>query len=591
VEGVHLAGDPDTRSRMTRRDARSKLIQTVSALVVDAFDDYNARFSDITRRARKRFLRCDWDGHQQDARNRIRLYDECIAETIGRLEDRMGERLLSRGLWLDIHAGYADLIAERLDAELYKTFFNTLTRRLFKTRGVDPGMEFVALDIEPTDRITHPVARDIHSCTDDAASALARMLSGPRLPYAEEFLDADASRLADKLTADLQAGGDEHLLAVEMLQVVFYRDRRAYLVGRVFGNARWLPCVVALVSGADGVRADAVMTRRRDVSRLFGFTYSYFHADLPTVGDAIVFLRSLLPGKPVDELYTVLGRAKQGKTERYRHFLKHLEQAGEEPLIEAEGKRGMVMVVFTLPSYPLVFKVVRDHFSPAKKIGREHVLKQYRLVFNHDRVGRLIDAQEYRHLEFDRCRFSTALLEELEVECGRAVRIERDRVLVKHCFVQRRVRPLDLFVRETDSEQARAMVLDYGHAIRDLARSNLFPGDLFLKNFGVTRSNRVVFYDYDEVSLVTGLNFRREPPARSEEEEFSDRPWYTVEPGDVFPEHFPRFLDLSPEHRKLFAAAHGELFDPDWWLALQQRLIEDPVGDVQPYPDAARLGA
>jgi len=576
---------------MTGADARSTLIERVAALMIDAFDDYNARFSDITRRARRRFLNRDWENHQRDARARIRLYDECIAETIGRLEHRLGERLLSRGLWLDIHVRYAEQVAERLDAELYKTFFNTLMRRLFKTRGVDPGMEFVALDIEPTERITHPVARDIHSCAENADAALARMLSGPRLHYAEELLDDDAKRLADKLTAALQAAGDERLLSVEMLQVVFYRDRRAYLVGRAFGARRWLPCVVALVHGAEGVRADAVITRRRDVSRLFGFTYSYFHADLPTVGDAIVFLRSLLPDKPVDELYTVLGRAKQGKTERYRHFFKHLEGAGDERLTEADGKRGMVMVVFTLPSYRLVFKVVRDHFSPGKKIGREHVLKQYRLVFNHDRVGRLIDAQEYRHLEFDRRRFAPELLAELEAECGRNVRIERDRVLLRHCFVQRRVRPLDLFVREAEPEEARAMVLDYGHAIRDLARSNLFPGDLFLKNFGVTRSKRVVFYDYDEVSLITRLNFRREPPARSEEEEFADRPWYTIEPGDVFPEHFPRFLDLSPEHRTLFADAHGELFDPDWWLRLQRRLIEDPVGDVQPYPDLARLQA
>jgi len=574
---------------MRQSDARSRLIERAASLVVDAFDDYNARFSDITRRARRRFLQRDWDGHRRDARARIRLYDACIAETIGRLEDRLAERLLSRGLWLDIHADYADRIADRLDAELYKTFFNTLTRRLFKTRGVDPGMEFVALDIEPTERITHPVARDIHGCAEDAAAAISRMLVGPGLPYAGEFLAGDAARLADKLAADLRDAGDEHLLAVEMLQVVFYRDQRAYLVGRAFGARCWLPCVVPLVHRDDGIRADAVLTRKRDVSRLFGFTYSYFHADLPTVGDAIVFLRALLPDKPVDELYTVLGRAKQGKTERYRHFFKRLEQAGDERLREADGKRGMVMVVFTLPSYPLVFKVVRDHFSPGKKIGREHVLSQYRLVFEHDRVGRLIDAQEYRHLVFDRDRFDPALLAELEAECGRSVEAGRDTVRVRHCFVQRRVRPLDLYLREAAPDEAEAMVLDYGQAIRDLARSNLFPGDLFLKNFGVTRSRRVVFYDYDEVSLVSDLNFRREPPARTEEEEFADQPWFPVERGDVFPEHFPRFLDLSGGHRRLFADAHGELFDPDWWRALKQRLIDNPVRDVQPYPDQARL--
>ena len=570
--------------------ARSDLIQRAAALVVDAFDDYNARFSDITRRARRRFERREWDAHRRDARARIGLYDECITETIGRLEALLAERLLSRTLWLDIHSDYADAIAGKLDAELYKTFFNTLTRRLFKTRGVDPGMEFVALDIEPTEQITHPIARKIYSCSEAPMQAVERLLRDPELSCDPEHIPADAARLAHRLQRALAEAGDQELISIELLQVVFYRDHRAYLVGRVFGASRWLPCIIALSHADDGgIRPDALITDRRHVSRLFGFTYSYFHADLPTVGDAIVFLRTLLPDKPIDELYTVLGRAKQGKTERYRHFFKHLERAGDERLVEADGKRGMVMVVFTQPSYPLVFKIVRDHFAPGKKIGREHVLSQYRLVFNHDRVGRLIDAQEYRHLEFDRKRFDEKLVAELEAECGRSVRVDANRVLVQHCFVQRRVRPLDLYLREAPDDHAEAMVLDYGQAIKDLARSNLFPGDLFLKNFGVTRSRRCVFYDYDEVSLITDLNFRRVPAARSEEEEFADQPWYPVERGDVFPEHFPRFIDLSPGHRELFAQAHGDLFEPDWWRELQASLRQNPAGAVRPYPGSARL--
>ena len=569
--------------------ARLELIRSVAALVVDAFDDYNARFSDITYRARRRFRRRDWKGQNQDSRARIGLYDECISETIGRLEALLNERLLSRTLWLDIHAEYADAITGKLDAELYKTFFNTLTRRLFKTRGVDPGMEFVALDIAPTEQITHPIARNIYSCAEAPMAAVKRLLMDAQMRCSPERVAADAARLAHRLQRALADVGDDQLISIELLQVVFYRDQRAYLVGRVFGASHWLPCIIALMHGDDGIRVDALITDRRHVSRLFGFTYSYFHADLPTIGDAIVFLRSLVPDKPIDELYTVLGRVKQGKTERYRHFFKHLERVGDEHLVEADGKRGMVMVVFTQPSYPLVFKVVRDHFAPGKKIGREHVLSQYRLVFNHDRVGRLIDAQEYRHLEFDRERFDAKLLAELKAECGRSVRVDDKRILVRHCFVQRRVRPLDLYLREADGDEAEAMVLDYGQAIKDLARSNLFPGDLFLKNFGVTRSGRCVFYDYDEVSLITGLNFRRVPPARSEEEEFADQPWYPVERGDVFPEHFPRFLDLSPDHRKLFTKAHGDLFDPDWWRSLQEKLRQDPAGDVRPYPDSARL--
>ncbi|MFN2334898.1 MAG: bifunctional isocitrate dehydrogenase kinase/phosphatase [Wenzhouxiangellaceae bacterium] len=570
-------------------DSRQQLIEDAAELIVDAFDDYNARFSDITRRARRHFVRMDWNAQRRDAQARIALPDKAFDESIGRLEACLTERLLSRTLWLDIHNRYAEKISRRLDAELYKTFFNAITRRLFKTRGVDPGIEFVALNIEPTEYITHPINRYIFSCTEDPVAACVRLLdhSGPDL--APEHIESDSVALAARLTRDLEAAGDARLVSIELLTVVFYRDRRAYLIGRAFGGTCWLPCIIALVHDPSGIKVDAVITERRQVSVLFGFTYSYFHADLPTIGDAIVFLRTLLPDKPVDELYTVLGRAKQGKTERYRHFFKQLEERPDETLVEADGKRGMVMVVFTLPSYPLVFKVVRDHFAPGKKIGREHVLAQYRLVFNHDRIGRLIDAQEYTHLEFDCQRMSAELLDELETECDRAVEVRRNKVLVRHCFVQRRVRPLDLYIAESSPEAARLAILDYGQAIKDLARSNLFPGDLFLKNFGVTRSLRCVFYDYDEVNLITNLNFRRVPEARTEEQEFSNLPWYAIEPNDVFPEQFPRFMDLSTEHRRLFAEAHAELFDPEWWRALQLKLEQSPCRDVPPYPESAKL--
>ncbi|MDT8439937.1 MAG: bifunctional isocitrate dehydrogenase kinase/phosphatase [Wenzhouxiangellaceae bacterium] len=568
--------------------ARQQLIARAAGLIFDDFDDYNARFSDITRRARRNFLRRDWVRQGRDGRARYALYDQCISECIGRLEHLLDERLLSRTLWLDIHAEYAQRIQSRLDAELYKTFFNTLARRLFKTRGVDAGIEFVALDIEPTEHISHPVARNTFSASDNLAAACRRLLIHGEVRPQPARIDADAEAMARRLQSDFTAF-DDRPVSIELLTVVFYRDRRAYRIGRVLGRREWRPFVLALTHDRSGIAVDALITERRQVSILFGYTWSYFHADLPTTGDAIVFLRSLLPDKPVDELYTVLGRAKQGKTERYRHFFQYLETHPDEQLVEADGKRGMVMVVFTLPGYPLVFKIVRDHFAPGKKIGREHVLAQYRLVFDHDRAGRLIDAQEYRHLAFARERFDDALLAELAAECGRSVAIDGDRVLIRHCFVQRRVRPLDLFIAENTPELARAMVLDYGQAIKDLARSNLFPGDLFLKNFGVTGSGRVVFYDYDEVGLVKDLNFRDVPPARTEEDEFADQPWYSIEPGDVFPEHFPRFLDLSPEHRRCFAEAHGELFRADWWRALQQQLQADPAGAVQPYPASMRL--
>ena len=56
-----------------------------AALILDAFLDYNARFSDITRRAQRWFERRNWNQAQIDVVWRLDLYDECLIETLGRL--------------------------------------------------------------------------------------------------------------------------------------------------------------------------------------------------------------------------------------------------------------------------------------------------------------------------------------------------------------------------------------------------------------------------------------------------------------------------------------------------------------------------
>ena len=370
---------------------------------------------------------------------------------------------------------------------------------------------------------------------------------------------------------------------------MFYRERRAYLVGRVFGEHRFSPCVIVLVNDGQGLRADAVLTRRRDVAHLFGVSRSYFQANLATVGDAVVFLRSLLPGKPVDEIYTVLGRAKQGKTERYRAFFGHFLEHPQEQLVHAEGTPGMVMAVFTLPSYPLVFKLIRDRFAWPKAMSRQQVEDKYALVFNLDRVGRLLDAQPYRHLRFPATRFAPALLQELLQHCAQGVRLDGEEVEIALCYVQRRFRPLNLYLREQGPEGVRAAVLDYAQAITDMARNNIFPGDMLPKNFGVSRHGRAVFYDYDELCLVTECVFRDWPAPRNAEEAMADEPWFHVGPRDVFPERFGPFMGLPAPELAAVREHFGHLFQPAWWRALQDRFAAGEHPDTPPYASGNRL--
>lgn len=556
-------------------------------LLRDRFADYNSRFRAITRRARQRFEHREWSGAREDARERIALYDRCVAETSDAIAALLGPRAADKALWAAIKRHYAGLIGPLLDQELNKTFFNTLSRRFFGTLGVDPAVEFVALDIEPTDRITHPVSRKSYAVFGALADEFARVLADFAFAVPHAHPATCAARLATALEAQLGDFGP--VVALEMLETVFYRERRAYLVGRAFGERRFAPLIVALVNDDDGIRADAVISDAEQVAQVFGFTRSYFQADLATVGDAVVFLRTLLPRKPVDELYTVLGRAKQGKTERYRHFFRHLAQHPDEAFVHADGERGMVMAVFTLPSHPLVFKVIRDRFAAPKTMQRADVMAKYALVFQHDRVGRLVDAQEFRHLRFPRRQFAPVLLDELIGTCPSSVRIEGDDLVLVHCYVERRLRPLNLVVREADRESARRAVLDYGQAIKDLARSNIFPGDLLLKNFGLTRHGRAIFYDYDELALVTECRFRALPKARSDDEETHAGAWYHVGEHDVFPEQFPQFLGLDDGLRAALIKTHGEIFDPGWWREVQSRIERGDYADLPPYPQRMRL--
>ena len=555
----------------------------------DAFADYNARFRAITQRAKRRFERSEWTAARLDAIERIELYDVCVAETSRRLESELGPRVGDRGLWSKVRDRYAALIAPLLDQELNKTFFNTLTRRFFKTRGVDAASEFVALDIEPTDRLTHPVARLNYSATRSPEELFQRVLAGFRfeVPYADIALSA--RRISASVAEQLARWeGEPRVRAVEMLETVFYRERRAYLVGRIFGEREFAPLVIALVHDAPGLRADAVLVQRDDVSALFGITRSYFQADLETVGDAVVFLRTLLPKKPVNELYTVLGRAKQGKTERYRHFFRHFEDC-DEKLVLADGEKGLVMAVFTLPSYPLVFKIIRDRFAPSKLMTRQDVVDKYQLVFKHDRAGRLIDAQEFRFLRFPRARFAPEVLEDLFETCRSSVIEDGDHLILTHMYIERCLRPLNLFLRESTPELVERAVLDYGLAIKDLTASNIFPGDLLLKNFGVTRHGRVIFYDYDELCLVTECRFRELPAARDDDEEMHSGAWYYVADADVFPEQFTEFLGLPRKLREALIARHGEIFTVSWWHEMQHKLNAGHFFDISPYREEVRL--
>jgi len=563
--------------------ATPDFVQLGASAIFQAYERYNTNFNRITRRARDRFENRDWRGGQQDHVERVELYTKVIDRLIEQLRRDLDLRFEERGLWRAIKRYYKRHVEGYPDAEFAKTFFSSVTRRIFDIVGTDPEIEFLAEDMEPTTHLTRPVDSRIYINWSSPPHLLEKVLEDYRFKCGWRDIRGAIEFINEKLFLTTeQSGSADAILRLEFIKPIFYQSTRAYVVGKVIGDAWMMPMVISLKNEGQGIEIDDVIFSENELSTIFGFTRSYFFVDLETVGSAVSFLKTLMPRKPLGELYTVLGRARQGKTERYRVLTRHLQNT-QDRFVHAAGDKGLVMLVFTLPSYATVFKLIRDRFGYPKESKRQQVIQKYNLVFKHDRAGRLIDTQEFRHIQFPVARFEEALLEELLTETADICRIDGDNLVIDHLYVERRLRPLNLYLQEVDRPAAELAVLDYGQAIRDLALTNIFPGDLLLKNFGVTRHGRVIFYDYDELCLVTDCRFRELPDAGDEHDEMRGEQWYYVGENDVFPEQFLRFLAMDRDLKALFLKVHGDLLTPEFWREIQRKHQAKEMPEVLPY--------
>ena len=556
----------------------------IARTILEGFDDYREHFRQITDGARERFEKAQWQLGQAASAARINLYEEKVGEVTTRLRAGFeAADLLDIDLWPLVKSAYIGLIDLRFDDELSETWYNSIFCGLFSHDLISDGCMFIHTT-RPSLRRARAAQTRVYAPAGQIAEMLAQIVEDYRFsePYAD--LAADLHRLEAQLRENLPDWVcKDPDLKVELFSSVLYRNKGAYLVGRIYTRDEQWPLVIPLLHReGQGIRIDALITDEAEVSIIFSFTRSYFMVDVPVPAEFVGFLKRILPGKHIAELYTSIGFYKHGKSEFYRALINHLATTDDQ-FIMAPGVRGMVMSVFTLPGFNTVFKIIKDRFSPSKNVNRATVIEKYRLVKSVDRVGRMADTQEFADFRFPLSKFEPECLAELlEVAAG-TVEVEGDTVLIRHCWTERRMTPLNLYLDNANPAQVREALEDYGLAIKQLAAANIFPGDMLLKNFGVTRHGRVVFYDYDEICFLTEANFRHIPAPRTPEDEMASEPWYSIGPLDVFPEEFPPFLFADAGQRRLFDELHGELYNADYWKGLQDAIRAGKVIDVFPY--------
>jgi isocitrate dehydrogenase kinase/phosphatase len=566
----------------------------IAQALMEGFNRHYRLFRETTRQAKQRFEDADWHGQQRAQAQRIEYYDQRVNEAVDRLRADFAIDSLSMDTWQQAKLHFIGLLVDHHQPELAETFFNSVTAKLLHRSYFSNDFIFVrpAVSteyIEDDEPGSIPTYRAYYPTRDNLHETWQRIVTNFQLEGEFEDLHRDAGHVVQAMLAELGGFRPRANFQIQVLASLFYRNKGAYLVGKIINGFTETPLALPILHGPGGkLVIDAALFGEDELLMIFSYARAYFMVDMEIPSAYVQFLRGLMPRKPRAELYNCLGLQKHGKNLFYRDFMAHQRHSSDKFRI-APGIKGMVMLVFDLPSFPYVFKLIKDFYPPQKDTTRELIKSKYLLVKQHDRVGRMADTLEYSNVAFPRHRFEQELIDEIKHYCPSLLEEDADTLVIKHLYIERRMIPLNIYLQEAEPEGVAHAVVEYGNAIKDLVAANIFPGDMLWKNFGVTRHGKVVFYDYDEIEYLTDCNFRRVPAARNEEDEMSGEVWYTVHKGDVFPETFAPFLLGNAQVREIFMAHHADLLDAAFWQGHKERILAGHVHDVFPYEASKRF--
>lgn len=534
--------------------------------ILDFYTLYKSDFNNSCMIAKTRFEKKTWTLDPATTSFRIKLYNDYLEGLNKEIIKTLPQ--VDVDSWLGIKQAYENLLHSFAYPEHARTFFNSIARFYFYNtyNGRDIYFEL----IEDENRMVSTKKFTINHSTKHTSSffsLLAWNVTHQNLIY-------------DTTALQHMAIGTQHKSEVvfEFYEELFYRNKKAYLLGRFLDKENPVAVAIKFAQTNEGVFIEEILKGEDKVKKAFEFTRSYFWVNTEDPVALVNYLLTLMPSKPREQLFINIGYIKHGKSVQYHHLMKALSHPTAQ-MVVAPGVRGLVMQVFTLPDYHLVFKMIKDKCSPPKNVTKNHVKNRYQFVGNHDRVGRIADTQEYHHFKLDKKIFEPNLLADLLAQSSEEVTLVGDSVVLRHFYLERKMVPLDIYIQQNADRKSVEAIIDYGNAIKELAEANIFPGDLLIKNFGVTSDGKVIFYDYDEIVKVTECNFRVFPEYDDDDDMdyYSAEPAYHVAPEDIFPQEFEKFLIPNGILKDVFLKNHGELFTQKYWQELKDRILDSEI--------------
>lgn len=566
-------------------------VAATAALILAIFDEFYARFCQYSQQAKRAFECKDPHAALNVSKERLGLWSRYIAEHGPRIRAAFPALSVESALWDSLDQLFVAMIVDCYEADIAFSFAHSVRRNINHTLWKP-----VAYSFPPPSKLRVRSTATVHrhlpvrQRIDD--ELLCAVLQVPNFSVPFRNLKGDAQRIRQRVEQLLRDKGEADApVALEIVEAGFFRDRRAFIVGRwVFADHHVLPLVVALLNGADGIYADAVVDRSADIHDLFSSTLANLHVTTALYYQTCVFLFSLMPRRPLGEHYSTIGYNHVGKVAMLNEITAQLRDANE--FQRSPGVPGTVALGFTFESCAYHLKVIRNQPTQAYKWGAfpgvAAVTEKYRVVHEINRGGSMLDNAMYFNLRLDRDMFDAALLDEISREASNSVQVIDDGVYLRSLIVQLKIIPLPLYLESASETETRAVIARLGRCIRNNAATNIFNKDLDSRNYGVGRYGRVYLFDYDAVEKLTDVKIRTNLDLEPGEE---GPPSWVFEDGIVFlPEEFEHGMQFKNDFaRRCFRQENADLLTVRFWLDMQQKLQRGEVPPLRMYPDSVKL--